>query len=218
MNLIKQTLGTTLIGIKSLDAVILAADSQTSSGSLIANRVADKISIINDYVVCCRSGAAADTQFIIDNLRAIIFKHFNETRQHLKIRAVVQILREICYKEKRQTNYGFICAGWDSFNGNQLYSISQGGAVIQQALILAGSGSFFIQSFCDSIYNDKMGIFQSRKFILKSISLAMARDGNTGGVIKLCTINSNGIKKEVLVPVLKPIKDYISKKSVDYLI
>ena len=44
MYLIKQSLGTTLIGIRLNNCIIIAADSQTSSGSLITNRAAEKIS------------------------------------------------------------------------------------------------------------------------------------------------------------------------------
>jgi 20S proteasome subunit beta 1 len=213
----KQSLGTTLIGLRLKDCIILAADSQTSSGNLITNRVADKISILSEYIVCCRSGAAADTQYMVDCLQYEIIKHFNQTRQQMNIRAATQILREICYKEKK-LNYGFICAGWDSFNGCQLYSVSQGGALFKHGLLLAGSGSIYINSFCDNNYSEEMNYSQSREFIIKAISMAMNRDGSSGGSIKLCTINHNGIKKEIIIPFLKLEKSYFSKKFFEYIL
>jgi 20S proteasome subunit beta 1 len=39
----------------------------------IANRVTDKLTKITDYIYCCRSGAAADTQAIAD----IVAYHLN---------------------------------------------------------------------------------------------------------------------------------------------
>lgn len=48
------------------DGVIIGADSRTSTGSYVANRVTDKLTRITDNVYCCRSGSAADTQAIAD--------------------------------------------------------------------------------------------------------------------------------------------------------
>ena len=43
------------------NGVIVASDSQTSSGFYISNRAADKITIITRNIVCLRSGSSADT-------------------------------------------------------------------------------------------------------------------------------------------------------------
>jgi 20S proteasome subunit beta 1 len=42
--------------------VVLGADSRTSTGAYVANRVSDKITAVHDRVYVCRSGSAADTQ------------------------------------------------------------------------------------------------------------------------------------------------------------
>ena len=46
--------------------VIIGADSRTTMGSYIANRVTDKLTPITERVFCCRSGSAADTQAVAD--------------------------------------------------------------------------------------------------------------------------------------------------------
>lgn len=46
--------------------VIVAADSRTTTGSYIANRVTNKLTPIHNRVMCCRSGSAADTQALAD--------------------------------------------------------------------------------------------------------------------------------------------------------
>lgn len=48
------------------DGVIMGADSRTTTGAYIANRVTDKLTKVTDYIYCCRSGSAADTQAIAD--------------------------------------------------------------------------------------------------------------------------------------------------------
>merc|ERR1711934_1041138 len=42
--------------------VVMGADSRTSTGSYVANRVSDKITPVCNNVAVCRSGSAADTQ------------------------------------------------------------------------------------------------------------------------------------------------------------
>jgi len=54
------------MAIKFKGGVILGADSRTTTGSSIANRVTDKLTQVYDKIWCCRSGSAADTQAIND--------------------------------------------------------------------------------------------------------------------------------------------------------
>lgn len=46
--------------------VIIGADSRTSMGVYVANRVSDKLTKISDTIYCCRSGSSADTQATAD--------------------------------------------------------------------------------------------------------------------------------------------------------
>ncbi|KAJ2343324.1 Proteasome subunit beta type-1, partial [Coemansia sp. RSA 2618] len=55
-------LGTTIMAVKFDGGVVIAADSRTSTGPYVANRVTDKLTKVNDLIYCCRSGSAADTQ------------------------------------------------------------------------------------------------------------------------------------------------------------
>lgn len=49
--------------------VIFGADSRTSTGTYVANRVANKITQVTDKIFCCRSGSAADTEAIADMVK-----------------------------------------------------------------------------------------------------------------------------------------------------
>jgi len=67
-------MGTTLIAIRYKDGVIVATDSQTSSGSYISNRASNKISVISDYIICLRSGSSADTQNMVDLVKSVVYE------------------------------------------------------------------------------------------------------------------------------------------------
>lgn len=73
-------LGTTIIGMKFEDGVVLVADGRTSSGQIVANRVARKITRILPNIFMLRSGSAADSQ----TLSTIIRYHAQSLKQQLK--------------------------------------------------------------------------------------------------------------------------------------
>lgn len=54
------------MAVQFADGVIIGADSRTTTGSYIANRVTDKLTEVHDTIYCCRSGSAADTQAVAD--------------------------------------------------------------------------------------------------------------------------------------------------------
>jgi 20S proteasome subunit beta 1 len=53
--------------------VVIGADSRSTTGIYVANRVTDKLNRITDHIYCCRSGSAADTLAISD----IVKYHLN---------------------------------------------------------------------------------------------------------------------------------------------
>ena len=182
------------------NGVIVASDSQTSSGFYISNRASDKITIISKNIVCLRSGSSADTQNIVDFVKTTLIKEQIEREDLLEVRAVAQLLRNICYKKKANLNCGLICAGWDTIHGGQVYVIIQGGTILATPFISSGSGSIFINSFCDTNYKENMEERDSEHFIIKSVSLAIQRDGNSSGIIRICKISQQGIFKKAVIP------------------
>ena len=58
--------GTTILALPCEGGVVVCADSRTSTGTYVANRVTDKLVQLSEYIYCCRSGSAADTQALTD--------------------------------------------------------------------------------------------------------------------------------------------------------
>lgn len=65
--------GTSIMAVEFNGGVVIGADSRTTSGAYVANRVTDKLTRITDQIYCCRSGSAADTQAIAD----VVSYHLN---------------------------------------------------------------------------------------------------------------------------------------------
>lgn len=88
------------MAINFKDGVILGADSRTTTGAYIANRVTDKLTQVHDTIWCCRSGSAADTQAVAD----IVSYHLGmygvvyETQPTTQTAAA--LFQELCYDNK----------------------------------------------------------------------------------------------------------------------
>merc|ERR1711865_974153 len=158
----EHSMGTTIMAVKydgDGGGVVMGADSRTSTGSYVANRVSDKITPVCGNVAVCRSGSAADTQALTDYVKLIV-------------------------------------GGWDKYNKGSVWTIPLGGGMVEQQFSLGGSGSGYIYGYCDANYREGMTQAECEEFVRNAVSLAMSRDGSSGGVIRTMTINQHGCEKK----------------------
>ncbi|KAJ3262047.1 Proteasome subunit beta type-1 [Boothiomyces macroporosus] len=94
---------------------------------------------------------------------------------------------------------GIIIGGWDPVNGPSVYSIPLGGSLHKRPFAIGGSGSTFIYGYCDAHYRENMTREEAIDFVKNSISLAMSRDGSSGGTIRLAIITEDNVER-IFVP------------------
>ncbi|KAG8218781.1 nucleophile aminohydrolase [Butyriboletus roseoflavus] len=188
-------LGTSIMAVQFDRGVIVGADSRTTTGSYIANRVTDKLTHIHDRIYCCRSGSAADTQAIADSV------HYN-CQLMTQVRGVpptvataAAVFEKFCYENKDQLSAGIIVAGWDNEVGPSVYNIPLGGGLFRQPWAIGGSGSTYVYGYCDATYQEGWGRDETVEFVRNTLTLAMSRDGSSGGVIRMCVITEEGVER-----------------------
>jgi len=198
LDFLKQAvdLGTSIMAVAYDGGVVIGADSRTSTGIYISNRVSDKITKIDDRIFVCRSGSAADTQAISDYVTHFINQHKMEFGKPPSVKTAANFFRQLCYTNKEALMAGILVAGWDEKEGGQVYCIPVGGALVQQPFSIGGSGSTYIYGFCDAYYKPGMTAMQCEEFVKKALSHAMARDGSSGGVIRTVRIDAAGAEKK----------------------
>lgn len=178
--------------------VVLGADSRTTTGSYIANRVTDKLTPVHNLVYCCRSGSAADTQAIAD----IVAHHLRlmevQDGKTPSVKTAAALFREICYNNREQLQAGIIVAGFDkNTKTGSVWNVPLGGSLHAQPFAIGGSGSSYIYGYCDANYASGMNQQQCEQFVLNSLALAMSRDGSSGGVVRMAIITEQGVQRKV---------------------
>jgi len=196
--------GTTIMAIEFDGGVVIGADSRTTTGAYVANRVTDKLSRVTDKIYCCRSGSAADTQAIADIVAYHLSLHQMQFGEEPLVKTAASIFQELCYNYRDQLSAGIICAGWDRKHGGQVYCIPLGGMCIRQPCTIGGSGSTYLYGFVDSKFKPKMTQQECVDFTKTAVTLATQRDGSSGGVVRLGVITEKGIQRDVILPADMP--------------
>ena len=75
------------------------ADSRTTTGAYIANRVTDKLTQVNDTIWCCRSGSAADTQAVADIVHFYLGL-YDIANGEPTTQTAAALFQELCYDNK----------------------------------------------------------------------------------------------------------------------
>ena len=146
--------GTTIVACVYDGGVVLGADTRVSTGIYVSNRASDKMTVLEDTTVMCRSGSAADTEAIASFVRYHVEQIGMERNGPLDVRTVARIANQINYQNKG-ANQGLglsaymIIGGWDEKHGAQVYSCTAGGNMIQNKWTTDGSGSTSIWGFMD---------------------------------------------------------------------
>jgi len=190
------SLGTSIMAVEFDGGVVMGADSRTTTGSYIANRVTDKITPVHKQIYCCRIGSAADTQAIADYVRWYLDMHSSELDENPETKTAAAIFQQLCYNNKSRLMAGIIVGGWDKKTGGSVWNIPLGGALVRQPYAIGGSGSTYVYGYCDANFKPGMTKQQCQEFVTSTLALAMARDGSSGGVIRLATIDESGVERK----------------------
>jgi len=191
--------GTTIMAVEYADGVVLGADTRTTMGSFVYNRVTDKLTALTDYIFCCHSGSAADTQAISDRVRYYLELYTVQMGREPTVRAAASMIQNICYSDRDKISAGMIVAGWDSKLGGQVYTVPIGGMIQRQPFSIGGSGSTFMYGHCDSEFRRGMGREDCQRFVLDAVTHAMFRDGSSGGCCRMAVITKDGVQRKTVL-------------------
>ena len=176
--------------------VILGADSRTTTGSYIASRISDKIEPIHSRIFCLRSGVSAHTQTLAKYVRHYLSQYaVNEQSNSPEVGVAARLFQVMAYSNKDFLRAGIIIAGWDEVAGPQVFEVVLGGSMMQLPYAISGSGSGYIYGYCDANWKENMTEAEAIQFVVNSLSLAISRDGSSGGIIRYAVVRPEGVSR-----------------------
>jgi len=202
----EMSTGTTLVAVEFADGVVIAADSKTSMGTLVGNRVTDKLTPVTDTIFVCRSGSAADTQAVTEVVRYKLGFAEIEQGRPATVKDAAMAFKEICYEYRDSLMAGLIVAGYDKVNGGKVYSVPVGGMCVNQSVCIGGSGSTFLYGLMDAKYDKKMSQKACEELVLQAVTMAIRRDGSSGGCCRMAIITKDGVERKLWLNTELPIQ------------
>ncbi|XP_051991635.1 proteasome subunit beta type-9 [Xyrauchen texanus] len=158
----------------------------------------NKLSPLHDKIYCALSGSAADAQTIAEIVNYQLDVHSIEVENDPLVCSAATLVKNISYKYKEELSAHLIVAGWDRKGGGQVYA-TLNGLLSRQPFAIGGSGSFYINGFVDAEYLKHMTKRESQEFVLNALTLAMGRDGSSGGVAYVVTIDQDGTEEKCVL-------------------
>ena len=166
------------------------ATIRTSRNGYVVNRWAQKLQLVGDSVVVGRSGAAADTQHLVEELH-LDLEELGKDANGLESRVltIATLLSQQSFNQKDSISASLLCAGWDSHAGLQIYVIPRGGALVpSSSFALSGSGSAYVQGYCREVWRADLSKDECVEVVSRALGLAMEHDGASGGIKAICVV------------------------------
>ena len=186
--------GTTTVGIKAKDGVVLCADMRASAGYFIANNNTMKIQKIDAHAGLTLAGGVADAQNIVDVLRYHANLHRVEKQSAIPVASLARLCSLIFHKNR---GYPFIAdilvGGYDS-GTPALFNIDMFGSVEEKSYVTTGSGSPVAYGLLEDEYKEDLSVDDAKNIALRAVKAAIVRNIGTGDGINIAIMDKDGFR------------------------
>ncbi len=186
--------GTTTVGIKAKDGVVLCADMRASAGYFIANNNTMKIQQIDDHAGMTMAGGVADAQNITDILRYHANLHRIQKNEPISIKSLTRLASLIFHQNRGYPFMADILVGGYDNQGAALFNIDMFGSVEEKTYVTTGSGSPVAYGLLEEEYREDLNVESAKVVALRAVKAAITRNIGTGDGINVSIIDKNGFR------------------------
>jgi len=200
---IKLKTGTTTVGLVCKDAVIVASESKSTMGSLIASKESQKVYQVDDKIALTTAGGAGDAQAVVRLLKAEINIYRMTRNAKITVKATITLLANILNSHRYYPYLAMLIVGGHDKDGFHIYSIDPVGGAEKDDFTATGSGSPMAYGVLEDGYSKNINREDGIRLAVRSIRSARERDVFSGGKnIVVAVIDEKGLT-------------YVDKKIID---
>ncbi len=187
--------GTTTVGIKCADGVVLATDRRVTAGFFIANKRGRKILQIEDRIYATIAGVVADAQMLIDAIKAHVKYLKIATKQPPSVKAVASLISNLLFSSRYYPYIvQVIVAGIDE-EGSKMFNVDLFGTMTDEKYIATGSGSPLALAVLETRYRDDLKVREAIPIAVEAIKAAMKWDPGSGEGFDVVVISTEGAEE-----------------------
>jgi proteasome alpha subunit len=167
--------GTTTVGLKFKDGVVLLVDKRIAS-RLMEPKSIEKIFKIDHHIGCATSGLVADARILVDQARVIAQVNKITYDENM---GVEELVKRICDYKQNYTQYGgvrpfgtaLLVAGVDEL-GEHLFETDPSGALVSYKAGSIGAGRNVVMEVFEEQYTEGMAMIDAVELGLKALKKA----------------------------------------------
>lgn len=175
-------LGSTTVGVRTPDGVVLGVEKRVQSSLLEASSI-EKVMEIDRHLGCAMSGLTADARSMIDHARVTAQSHTFTYDEPIKVESVTQAVCDLALRfgesvededalMSRPFGVALLIAGIDE-QGPQLFHTDPSGTFMKYEAKAIGSGSEAAQSELQDKYHSQMTLNEAHLLTLKVLKQVM---------------------------------------------
>lgn len=188
--------GTTTAGLKTSDAVILAADMRASMGHIAYEEEAEKLYQITDYMGVTNAGNVGDSLTIIRFLRSQAKLYEMERKEHMTIRGATTLLSNLLNANRHYPFIVHLIVGGMNKKPEIFEVTPFGGVLERKSYAVSGSGTESALTVLDQDYRSGMNEDEGIALAISAIEAGKKRDIYSGGKsVSVMVIDKKGVRK-----------------------
>jgi len=176
-------LGSTAIGIRTKEGVILAVEKRLTS-PLIDPSSIEKILEIDEHMGCAMSGLTADARTLVDHARVEAQAHWFTYNERMPVESCVHAIADLALdfsdsdKDKKKVmsrpfGVALLVAGYDETDGPCLYNTDPSGTYTKYMAASIGSAQEGATSMLQEQYNQDMTMAEAETLALTVLRQVM---------------------------------------------
>lgn len=182
--------GTTTIGIKCKDGVIMASEQRATMGNMIAHTQVQKVYKIADNLGMTIAGLVGDAQLMVRFVQSEAAIYAMKRGSPMSVNAAATLVANVI----RQGFYvGLIVGGYDN-KGPHIFSIDGAGGYIEDDVVSVGSGSVFALGVLKTQYKPDMTLEEGKDLVIQALTAAMTNDSASGNGMLISYIDKDGFR------------------------
>ncbi len=173
-------LGSTAIGIRTAEGVVLAVEKRITSPLLEPSSI-EKIMEVDSHLACAMSGLTADARTMVEHARVEAQNHRFSYNEALPLESAAQALCDLALRfgegdddaMSRPFGVALLLAGWDEAGGPGLFHADPSGTFTRYDAKAIGSGSEGAQSTLQEQFRADMSLLEAQTLALSTLKAVM---------------------------------------------
>ncbi|MBI5554133.1 MAG: proteasome subunit beta [Candidatus Diapherotrites archaeon] len=192
----KMKTGTTTVGIRARDCVVLAADMRASMGHIPIDEESEKVHEITDNVAITEAGSVGDSMMIIRFLRSHARLYEINREEKMTGKAAATFLANVLNANRYYPFWVQMLVG-GYVNEPELFEVEPfGGLIEMKKYAVTGSGSEPALTTLDLNYRKDLAEADAVELAVKAIESGKRRDVFSGGKgVSVMVVDRNGLRR-----------------------